>query len=184
MSNPLHRFYHVRLLAASGILAGSEKGIPRWWHTFCSFIQKRGQVPFLIFDSLYCRSSIMIALLDSTNLIAPTLEPKLHERLPGVGLEIFSLFETLQQRLSSIRGNSVIAILTVDNHSQLERFRVLQKLYVDMRIVLILPDHEPETIHLGHQLYPRYVSYKDGNFDDLVAVVVKMHQNMQPFPGF
>lgn len=125
----------------------------------------------------------MIALLDSTNLIAPKLEPKLHERLPGVGLEIFSLFETLQQRLSSIRGNSVIAILTVDDHSQLEQFRELQRLYVDMRIVLILPDHESETIHLGHQLYPRYVSYKDGNFDDLVAVVVKMHQKMQLFPG-
>ena len=126
----------------------------------------------------------MIFLLDSSNLVAQLLEPKLHTRLPEVGLEIFSSFETFLQRLSTMREHPVIAILTTDNRGQLDQFREMQKLFVDVRIVLILPDHEPETLRLGHRLYPRFVSYKDGNFDDLVSVVARLHDKMQTSAGF
>ncbi len=125
----------------------------------------------------------MIFLLDSTKLIAQLLEPKLHSRLPEVGLEIFSSFETLQQRLSAMLDTPIIAILTTDNRDKLDQYREVLKLFGDVRIVLILPDHDPETLRLGHRLYPRFVSYKDGNFDDLVSVVARMHDKMQTFPG-
>ena len=125
----------------------------------------------------------MIFLLDSTKLVAQLLEPKLHSRLPEVGLEIFSSFETLQQRLSAMLGTPVIAILTTDNLDQLEQYQEVLRVFGDLRIVLILPDHDPETLHRGHRLYPRFVSYKDGNFDDLVSVVARMHNKMQPYLG-
>lgn len=125
----------------------------------------------------------MIFLLDSTKLVAQLLEPKLHNRLPEVGLEIFSSFETFLQRMSAMLDNPIIAILTTDNREQLDQFKEVLKLFGDVRIVLILPDHEPETLRLGHRLYPRFVSYKDGNFDDLVSVIARMHDKMQTFPG-
>lgn len=125
----------------------------------------------------------MIFLLDSTKLVAQLLEPKLHNRLPEVGLEIFSSFEALLQRLSAMLDTPIIAILTSDNREQLDQYREVLKLFVDLRIVLILPDHEPETLRLGHRLYPRFVSYKDGNFDDLVSVVARMHDKMQTYPS-
>ena len=126
----------------------------------------------------------MIALFDSTNLIAQLLEPKLHSRLPEVGLEIFSSFEALNQRLFRVHDAPVIAILATDNRAQLDQFRELLELFADVRIVLILPDHEPETLRLGHRLYPRFVSYKNGNFDDLVSVVARLHDKMQTSAGF
>lgn len=125
----------------------------------------------------------MIFLLDSTKLVAQLLEPKLHNRLPEVGLEIFSSFETFLQRMSAMLDNPIIAILTTDNREQLDQFKEVLKLFGDVRIVLILPDHEAETLRLGHRLYPRFVSYKDGNFDDLVSVIARMHDKMQTFPG-
>ncbi|MEJ2691222.1 MAG: hypothetical protein P8130_15030 [Deltaproteobacteria bacterium] len=125
----------------------------------------------------------MIFLLDSTKLVAQLLEPKLHNRLPEVGLEIFSSFETFLQRMSAMLDNPIIAILTTDNREQLDQFKEVLKLFGDVRIVLILPDHETETLRLGHRLYPRFVSYKDGNFDDLVSVIARMHDKMQTFPG-
>lgn len=126
----------------------------------------------------------MIALFDSTNLIAQLLEPKLHSRLPEVGLEIFSTFDALYQRLFRLHDGPVVAILTTDNRGQLDQFRNLLELFVDVRIVLILPDHEQETLRLGHRLYPRFVSYKNGNLDDLVSVVARLHNKMQTSPGF
>jgi len=114
----------------------------------------------------------MIFLLDSTNQVARLLEPKLHDRLPGVGLEIFSSFRPLHQRLFKVQENAVVAILAADRHEQLESFKELQ-------IVLILPDNDPATLALGHQLYPRFLTYREGNMDDLVAVVAKIHDKMQ-----
>jgi hypothetical protein len=121
----------------------------------------------------------MIALLDSSNLVTRTLGPKLHTRLPMVGLKTFSSFEALWQDLAQRPEESVIAILAADDRCRLERFRSLLNLCIDVRLVLVLPDHKNETIHLGHRLYPRFISYRDGNFDDLVAVVARMHRVMQ-----
>ena len=120
----------------------------------------------------------MIFLLDSTKLIAQLLEPKLHAHLPTVGLEIFSSIGTLQQRLSGLHEDAVIAILAARHRSQLPLFEKLHEVFVDIRMVLLLPDHAPETIRLAHQLYPRYVSFKDTNLDDLLAVVARMHEKM------
>jgi len=121
----------------------------------------------------------MIFLLDSTNQVARVLEPKLHERLPDVGLEIFSSFRPLHRRLGKAQENAVVAILTADCRDQLESFKELQTLFVDVRIVLILPDNDPATLALGHKLYPRFLTYREGNMDDLVAVVARIHDKMQ-----
>ena len=121
----------------------------------------------------------MIVLLDSTKLVAQLLEPKLRTRLPTVGLEIFSSFDVLHQRLSGIHNDTVIAILAIQQPSQLSQLLRLRQLFVDVRMVLILPDRTIETIRLAHQLYPRFISFRDGNLDDLVAVVARMHKKLQ-----
>ena len=124
----------------------------------------------------------MIALLDSTNDVARLLEPKLHERLPEAVLEIFSSFDALQQRLHRMCGDPTIVILAADSRNQLEQFKDLQRLFVDVRIVLILSDNDTETIRLGHLLYPRYVRQKSNNLDGLVEVVARMHSKFGQVP--
>ncbi len=53
----------------------------------------------------------------------------------------------------------------------------MKDLIGDIRIILILPDTEGDTISLGHKLYPRFASYADGNFKDVAAVLEKMLGN-------
>ena len=47
----------------------------------------------------------------------------------------------------------------------------MEKLLTDMRILLILPDRNKETVSAGHRLRPRYMSDADSDFEDVVAVV-------------
>jgi len=122
----------------------------------------------------------MIFLLDRTRLIAQLMEPKLHARLPTVGLEIFSSVGALYQRLSDVQDEAVIAILAPSRSDQLRQFEKFRELFLDVRMVLVLPDRGPETIRLAHHLYPRYISFRDANLDDLVAVVDRMHKKLQP----
>jgi hypothetical protein len=41
----------------------------------------------------------------------------------------------------------------------------------DVRIILILPNHEDETVVMGHRLEPRLLTYADGDFTDVSAVL-------------
>ncbi|MCJ7779472.1 MAG: hypothetical protein MUQ27_01475, partial [Acidimicrobiia bacterium] len=40
-----------------------------------------------------------------------------------------------------------------------------------IRIILILPDRNKDTINKGHTLFPRFLTYVDGNFDWVTAVL-------------
>ncbi len=121
----------------------------------------------------------MIALLDTTNEIAGLLRPKLNERLPQTVLEIFSSQPALRQRLCQLDEARVLTILAADTPEQLLKFRELRHVFADVPIVLILPDAAPETIRLGHRLYPRFVSTRWCNLDDLVMVVARMNAIVQ-----
>jgi len=122
----------------------------------------------------------MIFLLDSTRLVAQLMEPKLHARLPKVGLEIFSSAGALYQRLTDVHDDAVIAILAPSRSDQLHRFEKFRELFLDVRMVLVLPERSPETFRLAHNLYPRYITFRDANLDDLAAVVDRMHRKLQP----
>ena len=122
-----------------------------------------------------------IILLDSTGLVTQQLEQKLRARLPGVQLEVHSSFPSVYQRLSMVQEASAIAIMVADSRDLLQEFIKLRTLFIEARIVLVLPDHDQETVSLGHQLHPRYIGYMDGNFDDLAAVAARMVEKSRPF---
>ena len=47
----------------------------------------------------------------------------------------------------------------------------IRNLLQDIRIILILPDREKDTIEKGHRLYPRFMSYLDGDLEEVAAVL-------------
>ncbi len=46
----------------------------------------------------------------------------------------------------------------------------------DISIIYCAPcqDGEKDTVTNGHKLYPRFISYADGNFKDVASVLGKM----------
>lgn len=103
---------------------------------------------------------------------------KLEEIFRSLGKEIhtelLSSLESLTDRLLSTNYEEAVVILTTDNRDDLTELLPVLPLFRRMRIILLLPDQEPETIKIGYQLEPRFLSYIDMGLDEIQAVVKKM----------
>ncbi len=93
--------------------------------------------------------------------------------VPGVNAEILTdtaLFSEALKRLP-YPGNVLLALGTMEDF----RFAVAaQELFRDIMLILILPDRSRKTVDMGYSLWPRYVAYPDGDFNDLRAVLTHM----------
>lgn len=65
-------------------------------------------------------------------------------------------------------------VLFPADRSDLSHLVRMGRLFMNHRIVLILPDRTGNTIAGGHTLFPRYVTFSGGDFSDVVAVLEKM----------
>jgi hypothetical protein len=88
----------------------------------------------------------------------------------------------LTERLIQPRDAFNIVILLAACREDLLNFIAIKKLLFDFRIILILPDRENTTISAGHKLCPRYLSYFDSEFNDIVLVLNKMIKSSNPKP--
>jgi len=95
-------------------------------------------------------------------------------------VETYRSLADFRQGLLQQRQKPNAAVLMATNVKELKRIITLEKLLTDTRILLILPDRNKETVSAGHQLRPRYMSYADSDFADVVAVV---KQILKLFPA-
>ena len=94
--------------------------------------------------------------------------------VPNENTEIYSTIDTLGQRLSRPSYNIAVAVLLISGREELRDVLSIRHLFDNIKIVLILPDRKNETIVIGHKLRPRFLSYTDGDFKDVAAVLKKM----------
>ena len=110
----------------------------------------------------------------ATNGAAEKVKEILDELIPQKNLEIYRSIERLSLRLRQPTFDVGISVLLASAKKELSDLLSIRDQLLDLRIVLILPDHEDGTISQGHTLYPRFLTYSDGNFRDLQAVLNKM----------
>ncbi len=101
-------------------------------------------------------------------------------QVPGEQIEIYRMIERLSNRLHRPRGDLIISVLLAASKEDLLDLLSIYDLLIDIRIILILPDSESDTITKGHKLYPRFVGYADGDLKDVAAVLSKMLGNLYP----
>ena len=98
---------------------------------------------------------------------------KIQDQISADVVVSYRSFENLKHGLlQSLKPN--IVVLTAVNAGELSRILSLDRLLTDMRIVLVLPDRHKGSVSAGHRLRPRYISYVDSDFEDVVAVVRQM----------
>ena len=95
-------------------------------------------------------------------------------KIQGHRIEVDRTVEALCDRFHYPIIDRAIMILVPENREQLEQLISIGNLINDRPILLVLPDREPATISSGHRLYPRFVTYLDTDFSDLVAVLSKL----------
>ncbi|MEN8258513.1 MAG: hypothetical protein ABFS09_11685 [Thermodesulfobacteriota bacterium] len=90
----------------------------------------------------------------------------------------FHCCETVAQMIDQLRTNvrsQDIVILLLGTGGELNGFLAEQELFEDIRLILVLPDTNPELVALGHQLRPRFVDISQNNdFSKVKAVLAKM----------
>lgn len=89
-------------------------------------------------------------------------------------LEIFRDIGNFSTRVSRIPRQVDILVLQVNNQSQLSKLVTLKDYFNDLRILLILPDFEKNTISKGQLLRPRFIESTDSDYSNLGAVLEKM----------
>jgi len=113
----------------------------------------------------------LILYVDGKTEAGDRLLQKIENQVSADIVETYRSLDDFKQGLLRRRREPNIGILMAANAAELKRLITLGKLLTDMRILLVLPDRRKETVATGHRLWPRYISYADSNFEDVVAVV-------------
>jgi len=90
---------------------------------------------------------------------------------PAQDTEIYDSIDRFSQRLRQPTGELTVAVIIANSKEDLLNLLFIRNLLQDIRIILVLPDREKDTIEQGHRLYPRFVSYLDSNLEEVAAVL-------------
>jgi hypothetical protein len=96
-------------------------------------------------------------------------------------IKTYRTIDSLSRGLRQRRNDDDIAILLASSKVELHYLNLisLRNLLSDMKIIVILPDSNTDTVAKGHILRPRFLSYCDGDFQDVAAVLSRMLENME-----
>ena len=73
-----------------------------------------------------------------------------------------------------------IAILHPKDEEELESILNVKHMLNELRLILILPDRNDETVSKGHKLRPRFLTFQDNDYKEVYAVIEKMSASTNP----
>jgi hypothetical protein len=84
---------------------------------------------------------------------------------------------SLLHRLQHPPEISFVVVVFAVGEEELWNLYGLRLLLEGTRLILVLPDQEEETLKAAHRLRPRYITYADNDFTDLIGVIQRMDQS-------
>jgi hypothetical protein len=109
--------------------------------------------------------------------LAERLPRLIQSSLPGGGIEIYRTMGSLLHRLQHPPEISFVVVVFAVGEEELWNLYGLRLLLEGTRLILVLPDQEEETLKAAHRLRPRYITYADNDFTDLIGVIQRMDQS-------
>lgn len=91
--------------------------------------------------------------------------------------EICRTVSSLSARLRKRKYDLDIAVLVTEDENELDELLAIRELLDDLRIILVLPDEEKETVSKGCALYPRFLTCVDSDFTAITDVLNNMLTN-------
>ena len=102
------------------------------------------------------------------------VEQSLATIVPEESIEAYRSIEELAQRLNQFYDHDTIAILKAKDREDLLNILSLHELLQDIRVVLLIPDQEVETIYLAHRIHPRFLGNSENDFSETMSILRKM----------
>ncbi len=90
------------------------------------------------------------------------------------GIETCRSFTGLRERIRRPCPDVKVAVLLCLTKTHLREIFTLGEYLQDLKVILVLPDDDAETVIQAHNLRPRYLSWMDHDCFDLVAVLKRM----------
>ena len=94
--------------------------------------------------------------------------------VPEGKLKIADSLDNLRRIMRRPCVEQTVAILLVPTYQELVELRELSELFSFVRLIIVAPDEEKETVDMAYQLHPRFLSFCDSDFSDVAGVVGKM----------
>ena len=104
------------------------------------------------------------------------LQQVIESVVPIENTEVYRDIVELGKRLRLPTSDISISVLFTKSKAELFDLILIKNLLLNLRILLVLPDGEHETITMGHTLFPRFLTYADSDFKDVRAVLRKIIQ--------
>ncbi len=101
----------------------------------------------------------------------------------GRRVERYPTAPDLVKKLREPSVEAKIVILLIDNLEDLKLFVANQSLFMDVPLLIQVPDDSGETLRLAHLLRPRFLNGAQGDFSTLVEVLAKMVNHPREKPG-
>jgi len=95
--------------------------------------------------------------------------------VPVKKFETASSLKIMEHHLLSSLSVDFVIILQVSDAAELQNIIEFKELLLDYRIIMILPDDDPDTTVVAHTLRPRLITYKGGDLLDVAAVLSRMN---------
>jgi hypothetical protein len=120
----------------------------------------------------------LILYTKKTDACPAKLRVMFESLVPKDEIEMFHSTESLRNRLLRTSYQDGIVVLVAEKREELSELLPILHLFRKVRIILVLPDRKPETIRVGYQLEPRFLSFIDKGFTEVQAVLKKMLAGM------
>ena len=109
-----------------------------------------------------------------TGGVGDRLQRVIEGLVPEENTEIYRTIDSLARRLCQPTYDLSIAVLLADSRDALSDILSIRGLLCHLRVIVILPNGQDDTIAKGHALRPRFSTYVDSDFADVAAVLGKM----------
>lgn len=108
------------------------------------------------------------------NRSVDALESLIAGHLPPHNVSYCNALDALEKRLRRPRRNLKIVLLCVFDAIEMAKLAELRYLLMDLRLLLVLPRRDDNTVAWAHQFGPRFIAYADTGLDQISAVLEKM----------
>lgn len=117
--------------------------------------------------------SVLLYTGKSTRL-GGRLKRVIKTKVSGKEIESYTDMEGLARRLQQRVYDIDAAVLLLSTQCELDAILSRKESLWGLRVILVLPDEERETISKAHRLSPRFIGFMDKGFTDVAAVLAKM----------
>ncbi len=103
--------------------------------------------------------------------------------VPAERLVVCRDFEELQSSVLKSAYDLFAAVLVVSSRNDLVDLLSIRELLTSIRVILVLPDCEQETVSRGHDLKPRFLTWPAWDSCEVIAVLRKMLGRVEKCQG-